>query len=117
MISQNRAIYYKYKNKEDDVRNRLISLFDLNYHYERSKYKTTGNYLRYLGYQSMADRIIYTEECGTRNTFINMMTEIREISFDLYIELSFIFSRNYSTAMKFKKVKIALYNATHLTKG
>ena len=117
MISQNRAIYYKYKNKEDDVRNRLISLFDLNYHYIKSKYKTTGNYLRYLGYQSMADRIIYTEECDKRDTYIKMMNEIKEISLDLYNELSFIFSRNYSKAMKFKKVKIALYNATHLTKG
>ena len=94
-----------------------MEMFVLFEYYRASKYKSLGNYLRYDGYQSMADRIIYTEECGTRNTYIKMMNEIKEISLDLYTELSFIFSRNYSTAMKFKKVKIALYNATHLTKG
>ena len=113
--SKKLAIYYRYRDAEIDVRNNLLDLFGLYEDYRKSKYKSLGNYLRYVGYQIMADRIIYQYEYGTDENFKSMLRDIKEISEELHNDLKRLFSQNYSTALLYKKVKIALYCATHLT--
>ena len=108
------AIYYRYRNEEIDIRNNLLNLFGLCEDYRKSKYKSVGNYLRYQGYQKMADRLIY--EYDKRNYFLPMMSYIQIINYVLYDDLKRLFEQNYSYAMLNKRIKIALYCATHLTR-
>lgn len=114
--SKKLAIYYRYRDKEIDVRNNLIDMFGLYENYRKSKYKTVGNYLRYQGYQAIADRIVYQFEYGTKENFISMMNDIYNISKELHDDLQHIFSQNNSTVLLYKRVEVALYCATHLTK-
>lgn len=110
------AVYYKYREQELEIRNNLMELFNLYENYRQSNYKSLGNYLRYEGYQSIANRIIYIAVCGKPEEYEKMMNDIKEISKELYSDLQYIFKQNYSAPMLFKKVKIVLYYATHLTK-
>lgn len=110
------AVYYKYRDQEIDIRNNLLDTFGLYRDYIESKYKSLGNFLRYQGYQEIADRIIYQYEYGSKESFISMMNDIYNVSKDLHDDLQRAFNQNYSTAMLFKVVKTLLYCATHLTK-
>nr|DAQ53471.1 MAG TPA: hypothetical protein [Caudoviricetes sp.] len=110
------AVYYKYRDQEIDIRNKLLDMFDLYEDYRESKYKSVGNYLSYKGYQAMADRIIYQFECGTEKRFNSMMSDIYVISNDLHDDLKRLFEKNYSHVMLYKRIIIALRCATHLTR-
>ena len=114
--SKKLAIYYRYRNEEIRIRNNLLDMFDLYENYRKSKYKSLGNYLRYEGYQSIADRIIYQYEYGTDENFKSMMSDIYNISKELHDDLQRLFNQNYSTVLSYKIVKAILYCATHLTK-
>ena len=112
--SKKLAIYYKYRDAEIDIRNNLLDLFGLYDDYRKSKYNSVGNYLRYVGYQAMADKLIYEYEEGKH--FISMMSAIDDISNELYDDLKYVFNRYYSTPILSEQVAIALYCNTHLTK-
>nr|DAG69153.1 MAG TPA: hypothetical protein [Caudoviricetes sp.] len=111
--SKKLAIYYRYRDTEIEIRNNLLELFELYEDYRKSKYKSVGNYLRYVGYQAMADKLIYEYEEGYH--FLSMMTTISDISYELYDVLKYVFNKYYSSELLNEKVKIAFYSATHLT--
>ena len=112
--SKKLAIYYRYRDEEIRIRNILLELFGLYEDYLWSKYKTKGNYLRYRGYQIIANKLIY--EYKEVDSFLAMMYNISNISFELYNNLIYVFNKYYTSELLNEKIKIALYCATHLTR-
>lgn len=108
------AIYYRYRNEEIIIRNNLLELFGLYEEYLFSKYKSVGNYLRYQGYQKMADKLIYEYEEGY--SFLALMSAISDISYDLYDDLKRVFNNYYYSKLLNEYVKATFYVATHLTR-
>lgn len=65
-ISQKRAIYYRRREIEDDLRCAIMDCLDVGYEYAGSKYSYMSNFLKYVYGVSVNYRTIY---CNSEHTY------------------------------------------------